>query len=134
MEKILRLILRLVGSAALLAVLAVVMPYEMMDAIHGRLGLGRLPADPIVGYLARSLSAFYALVGALMWMLSGDVRRHRPTILFLGGAFIVFGIVLVGVDWVEGLPLWWRCGEGPWVSLIGVAIAWTASRVPPAAD
>lgn len=127
----LRFVLRVVGTASLLALVAVVMPYAWMDATHQWLGLGRLPDQPIVGYLARSLSAFYALLGGLLWMLSFDLPRHRPTLCFLGGAVIVFGAMLFGIDWVEGLPPYWRVGEGPWVMVIGAAILWPARRIKP---
>ena len=45
---------------------AVVMPFELMNVIHQQMGLGELPHVPIVGYLTRSISALYALHGALL--------------------------------------------------------------------
>lgn len=130
-ETFLRFVLRCVGTVSLLALVAVVMPYSWMNATHQWLGLGRLPDQPIVGYLARSLSAFYALLGGLLWALSFDLRRHRPTLCYLGGAIMVFGAMLTGIDWVERLPLYWRGWEGPWVMVIGAAIAWPAFRIKP---
>jgi hypothetical protein len=128
-ETFLRFVLRWEGTISLLALVAVVMPYSWMDATHQWLGLGRLPDQPVVGYLARSLSAFYALFGALLWALSFDLQRHRPTLCFLGVAIMAFGAMLIGIDWVEGLPPWWRSGEGPVVIAIGAAIAWPAFRL-----
>ena len=61
-EHYFRLFLRIIGTTTLLALDAVVMPYSLMNAIHKWLGLGQLPAEPIVGYLARSTSAFYVLL------------------------------------------------------------------------
>ena len=133
-ETFLRLVLRWEGTVSLLALFAVAMPYSTMDAIHRWLGMGPLPAEPIVGYLARSVSAFYALFGALLWLLSFDLRRHRPTLRFLGVATIVLGAILIGIDWVEGLPRFWRLGEGPVVMVVGVAIAWPAFRLEPHAN
>jgi hypothetical protein len=130
-ETFLRCFLRLEGTISLLALFAVVMPYSSMDATHQWLGLGRLPDQPIVGYLARSLSAFYALFGAFMWYLSFDLHRHRPTLCFLGVTTVVFGLILLGIDWFEGLPLFWRLWEGPMVCLIGAGIAWPAFRLRP---
>lgn len=133
-EALLRLVLRLEGSVALLALLAVVMPHAWMDATHHWLGLGPLPDAPIVGYLARSLSAFYALFGALLWWLSFDLQRHRSTIGFLAGATIGFGAILLGIDWAEGLPLAWKLFEGPWVMLLGAVIGWLARSLPPSGN
>jgi hypothetical protein len=130
-ESFLRFVLRWEGSVTLLALVAVVMPYSWMDATHQWLGLGRLPDQPIVGYLTRSLSALYALLGGLLWALSFDLQRHRPTICFLGVAIVIFGAMLTAIDWVEGLPLWWRVWEGPWVMVMGAATAWLAFRLEP---
>jgi hypothetical protein len=129
-ETLLRFILRWVGTVSLTALVAVVMPYSCMDWTHQWLGMGRLPPEPVVGYLARSISAFYALLGGLLWLLSFDLPRHRPTLCYLGIAIIVFGALLTGIDCAEGLPLFWRLWEGPWVMVMGAAIAWCAFRIP----
>jgi hypothetical protein len=131
METFLRFVLRWMGTVSLLALFAVVMPSSSMDAVHRWLGLGPLPDQPIVGYLARSVSALYALLGGLFWLLSFDLRRHRPTLCFLGIAIMILGAILIGIDWIEKLPLWWRRWEGPWVMVMGVAIAWSAFRISP---
>ena len=64
-DKALVLLLRFVGVGSLFALVAVFMPVPWMAATHRWLGLGEMPTGPVVEYLARSLSAFYALVGAL---------------------------------------------------------------------
>jgi hypothetical protein len=46
---------------------------------------------------------------------------------------LIFGAMLIGIDWVERLPLYWRLWEGPWVMVIGAAIAWPAFRLKPRA-
>ena len=119
-----RVFLRVVGSASLLAVFAVAMPYEDMNSAHQWLGLGDLPDAPIVGYLARSTSFFYAMLGGLMWVLSFDLSRYRPVVCFLGWALIALGLTLFIVDITEGLPLYRISIEGP-------ADALFVSRSPP---
>lgn len=121
-EQFLKTFLRVIGSVALLAIFAVVMPYSWMNAIHQWLGMGVLPDEPIVGYLARSTSVFYALLGALLWVVSCDLRRYRSLLCCIGGGTIFLGLVLLGVDWLEGLPLWWRLAEGPINIGFGIAI------------
>ena len=64
-DKALVLLLRFVGVPALFALVAVFIPVSWMAATHHWLGLGEMPTAPVVEYLARSVSAFYALVGAL---------------------------------------------------------------------
>ena len=119
---ILRVFLRIVGAAELLAVFAVVMPYSRMNAIHQWLGLGVLPDEPIVGYLARSTSAFYAILGGLCWVVSFDLSRHRTIVRYLGGVTLALGITLLTVDLVEGLPRYWVLGEGPISILMGILV------------
>ena len=119
---VLRLFLRIIGTAGLFAVIAIVMPYSWMNAIHKWLGMGELPAEPIVGYLARSTSAFYALLGGLFWLTSFDLIRHRLVLLYLCIVVIIFGAALFIIDLIEGMPLHWSLTEGPFNVGFGLMI------------
>jgi hypothetical protein len=112
-DKALVLLLRIVGVPALFALVAVVMPTSWMAATHRWLGLGEMPTGPVVEYLARSLSAFYAVVGALCLVVAADLERYRPLVRFLGLAFALMSVVLLGVDLAAGMPWWWSASEGP---------------------
>ena len=115
-------LLRLLGTSSLLALLFVAAPREWLASIHHELGMGTLPNLPVVGYLARSTSALYALLGGLFWVVSFDVERHRPVIAYLSLSFILFGAILLMVDWLEGMPPFWVLWEGPFVLAFGVAL------------
>jgi len=128
-ERVFRAFLRILGSVSLLAVVFVAAPYAWMDAIHRRLGMGKLPEEPVVGYLARSTSAFYAILGGLVWLASFDLRRYRPVLAYLGATTVVFGLALGIIDCVEGMPLFWKVAEGPLDVALGAAIVWLARRV-----
>jgi hypothetical protein len=128
-DRFFKLFLRIIGTAALLAVVAVVMPYSWMNAIHQWLGMGQLPPEPIVGYLARSTSAFYALLGGLIWVVSFDLYRHRQVLCYLGAVIIFFGVALLVVDIVEGLPQHWVLFEGPLNTAFGVYILIVSRRL-----
>ncbi|MGD0536592.1 MAG: hypothetical protein ABSC03_02980 [Verrucomicrobiota bacterium] len=130
-EFLLRWLLRIFGTSAAFALIAVVMPYDWMNVIHQRLGMGTLPNMPVVGYLARSVSLFYALLGGLLWVLAADVRHYRALLLRLGAGIIFFGLVLLVVDNVEGLPAFWARGEGAIDSLFGLVICLLAARIKP---
>ncbi|MHC4062021.1 MAG: hypothetical protein ACYSUC_10735 [Planctomycetota bacterium] len=121
-HRLLKLFLRIIGTVALLAVVAVVMPYSWMNTIHQWLGMGQLPSEPVVGYLARSASTFYALFGGLLWVTSCDLKRHRLVLLYLGAAVIIFGAALFVVDLLEGMPLYWSLAEGPVNVTFGIVI------------
>lgn len=133
-EQILKLMLRLMGSASLLALIFVAAPYRWMDSIHSTLGMGQLPDMPVVGYLARSTSAFYALLGGLLWVVSFDIERHRRVLSYLGAAITLFGVMLIVVDRVEGLPAFWTLWEGPIVVVFGLAILLLLRGVEPRLD
>lgn len=128
-DRILIWLLRVSGGVMLTAMFAVFMPQTWMNEIHRLLGLGELPDVPIVGYLARSASALYALHGALLIVVSLDVRRYLGIIRFLGGANLVMGVLFFGMDWAVGMPWSWTLCEGPPVFAFGVVLLVLASRV-----
>ena len=123
-EKILIGLLRFGGAVMLMALGAVIMPSEWMSVIHQRLALGELPQGPIVGYLTRSVSVLYALHGALLLFLASDLRRYLPVVRFLAVAGVFFGVVIIGIDYFVGMPVWWTVGEGVSVIGFGVVILW----------
>ena len=121
-EKILKLLLRFLGTTSLFALVFVAAPNSWLDSIHSSLGMGQLPDKPVVGYLARSTSAFYALLGGLFWIVSFDLGRHRLVLRYLGVAITLFGGALLIIDWSEGLPFLWKVWEGPFLMGFGLAI------------
>lgn len=128
-DRLLVFLLRFLSVSACLALVAVLMPMSWMAATHRWLGLGEMPVTPIVEYLARSLSAFYVLFGALSFVLSADVERYRPLVGFLGCAFAAYGAVFIGVDLLVGMPWWWTASEGPPCLFVGVWIFLLARKV-----
>ena len=130
-ERFLLLFLRVIGTVAGSAALCAVMPFRAMDAAHQALGMGPLPSHPIVVYLARSTSAFYALVGALLWAISLDLIRYRPLVRGTGLAFIALGILLLLTDIQAGLPRFWQITEGPINALFGVTLMWAGTARKP---
>jgi hypothetical protein len=120
-ETLLRLVLAVTGLGCLLAVFPAVMPLSWMAATHRWLGLGPMPQGPVVEYLARSLCAFYAFLGALLVLLATDVRRYARIITFTAIAAALFSVFIFVVDLAGGLPLWWTLGES--LATLAVAIA-----------
>jgi len=72
--------------------------------------------------LARSTSAFYALMGGLLWVVSFDLRRHWPVIRYTGVAIVLIALLLLGVDLAEGMPWWWTLAEGPFNVSFGAVV------------
>jgi hypothetical protein len=127
-EKALVVLLRVAAVLVMTAVVAVVMPFEWMAAIHRALELGELPEGPIVGYLTRSASALYALHGVLVLYVSFDVRRYLPLVKCLAVLSLVFGAVMLPLDYLVGLPIQWVLCEGPFIIALGAVLLWLAVR------
>ena len=121
-ERALMAILRVFGATGMLATVAVFMPRAWMAACHAWLGLGAFPEGPIVEYLARSLSALYAMVGGLAWLVAGDVRRYERVVTYVAVVLVAFGAVISAVDLRLGMPLYWTLGEGPPTVLLGAVM------------
>lgn len=134
-ERLLVFLLRLGGTLTSLAFFAIWLPRETMAATHEWLGMGAYPEAPLTDYLTRMSSGLYAVRGGLLFVLSTDVRRFAPLILYLGAANIAFGIIATGVGLHAPMPLWWALSEGPWIVAVGLALVWLARKVerPPAA-
>jgi hypothetical protein len=128
-DRALKALVRAIGAVSMLAIVAVFMPRAWMAAIHERVGLGPFPGGPIVEYLARSTSLFYAIWGGVLWVLGGDVRRHASAIMAVGGVMLASGAVLLAIDLRAAMPWLWAAGEGPFVMLMGAVLLAMASRV-----
>jgi hypothetical protein len=127
-ERLLANVLCLGASFLLLAVVAVLLPFPLMDATHTWLGLGRLPDIPIIHYLTRSLAALYAFHGAIMWGLTWNVQRYAPLIRLVAWGDIVFGIVMFVIDLTAEMPWFWTAAEGPSLVAFGLLILWLQHR------
>jgi hypothetical protein len=116
----LAVLLRMIGAAELAALAFVFAPVGWMDAVHDRfLGLGPLPSGPIIEYLARHLSALYAVHGAMIVGISLDLTRYRPLAVVLGWSHVGLGPALGWTDWSAGFHWVWALGEGMVVSCCG---------------
>jgi hypothetical protein len=128
--RLLQIILRVGGAVMLLAVFAIFMPTRWMAATNDWLGLEEFPASPLVDYLTRSLSMMYALQGGLLILLSFDLKRYRPVLLYVSITTVVGGLLLTGIDLHAGLPPYWTLTEGPPITVLGLLLVWLVRRIP----
>jgi hypothetical protein len=112
-ERQLQLLLRALGTLDVLAFGAVFMPEAWMAATHAWLGMGDFPRAPLVDYLARSASLMYAQHGAVFLFLSRDVRGYRPLIRLMAWIAITSGVIMLAIDLLARIPLFWTVIEGP---------------------
>ncbi len=115
-------LLRFLGVIDLLALGAVFMPETWMAYLHHAMGLGQLPTVPLVDYLTRSASLLYAVHGSILVLVSLDINRYRPLILFVAWVSIVHGAMLWVIDLWAGLPWWWTWTEGPIYSSVAALV------------
>jgi hypothetical protein len=121
-ERLLVLLLRMVGAMECLALLPAVMPRSWMALVHELIGLGPFPGGPVPEYLARSLSALYAANGGLALVVSTDVRRYAALVTYSAAAAMAVGLLLLGTDLSVGMPWWWTLGEGPFLIAFGALL------------
>ena len=129
-EKILVILLRLSGVILVAAFPAMLLPVSWMAATHEWLGLGTFPESLLVDYLTRSISALYGFHGVLLFVLSADVVRFRPVVVFVALMGIVFGVMMIAVDLHAGVPWHWTLCEGPVVAVFGAVVLYLLRSVP----
>lgn len=122
--------LRAGGLVLMTAFLAVPLPTDTMAEIHRSIGLGEFHRGPLMEYLARSISALYGFHGILLLIVSTDLSRYRPILVYLGWTNLTFGAMLLAIDLHAGLPAWWTWSEGLPVAAIGAAILYLTRRLP----
>ena len=133
-ERRLKLLLRVVGIVSLPAVVAVFMPYSWL--VRGvELAEPGIPVGVLVSYLARLLSAFYVLLGAMMVLFSTDVRRYAGPIrlVALWSLMAVVGFLVYGTPALAkggfGWFIWFVAGDVAFGFTLAVAILLLQSRI-----
>ena len=112
-ETILKWLLFVLGGLAASAVVPMVLPFAWLQAANDALGLASLVDTPLTQYLTRSLSAVYALFGAMTIYIGLDVRRYRRLIVVIGWLTGCLALALTVIDFAVGMPASWSWGEGP---------------------
>ena len=126
-EKTLVVLLRFVSLFELMALPFVVIPTKWMVTIHRFLEMGEMSTEPVVVYLARSLSLFYAVHGGLTLYITFELRRYWGFLRFWGIVIVLIGFAMIWIDLDAGMPVWWTASEGPFAIAFGVAILWLRS-------
>lgn len=130
-RRLLTWMLRTIGLLDLIALVAVFSSRAWIASIHQSLGLGTFPDEPIVGYLARCTSIWYASYGMLLWFVSFDIEKYSRLITCLAVTMFVQGFIVIGIDVAERMPDWWIALEGPCCSGLGASLLlmqWAASN------
>ncbi len=95
-----------------------------MATIHGWLGLGEFPDQPITIYLARSTSLLYAVHGALMLDCFVRPRTILATCTGIWMVARIIGVVMLAIDLTTPMPWYWTAIEGIPIAIAGLMIVW----------
>ena len=68
------------------------------------LGFGKPPHLPLLIYMTSGASCVYLAQAVLLWLMSRDVVRYRPLIVFCGWAYLAFGPLFLWIDIHAGMP------------------------------
>lgn len=68
------------------------------------LGFGKPPHLPLLIYMTSGASCVYLAQALLLWLMSRDVVRYRPLIVFCGWAYLIFGPLFLWIDISAGMP------------------------------
>lgn len=93
--------------AALLALPAVCTPRLAIEKLSWLLGFGEPPDVPLLRYMMAGGAFVYLAQSALFWMISCDVTRYRPLVIFTGVVCLIGGPAFWWIDTQAGMPHWW---------------------------
>jgi hypothetical protein len=115
-------ILRLAGATEILAFFAVIMPRSWMEISHAWLGMGKMPAGPVLMFLIRQASYTYGMHGVSLWVLASDVTRFRKLVILNGIAYLLACPIFFWIDYTTGMPWYWTAIDSLGCGSFGVAI------------
>lgn len=130
----LKLILRLNGCFAIMAVVAVLMPQSWLAWCVSRVERGA-QAGLLVSYLARALALYAFLAGLLFLTFAQDVKRFRVPIrvMALWCIFSVFAFGLYVLPYLDALMnqwfFWFIVGDAAYSLIFVLAILVLQARI-----
>ena len=119
-----KIILRAMALAALPVLPAVFAPRLTVEKLSWVLGFGEPPHVTLIYYLAAGGSLLYLLLAILLWMLSCDVVRYRPLIVFVAVACVAVAPVFGWLDTHVGMPRWWMLMDAVSCLVGGLLLLW----------
>ena len=126
-------LLRLTGTVEMVAFVAVIMPRQWMEVSHQWLGMGEMPDGAVVNFMIRQASFVYGLHGVLLWLLSVDVVRYRPLVVFTAVSYVLSAPVLFTIDLHSGMPWFWTVGDSMACFGVGLLLLWLDWQAQPKA-
>ena len=99
-DKVLVVLMRIMGGSMILAIIAAFMPDTWLQAAVAKVEPG-VPIGPLVEYMARGWSVFYFMLGGLIWLFSADLTRYLPAIRWVSWCYLLInGLFLAVLAWL----------------------------------
>lgn len=95
------IVMRVMAASMTLAIIAVFMPDAWLKAAVAKVD-PETPVGPLIEYMARGWSAFYFMLGGLIWMFSTDLPRYLPAIRWIAWCYVLInGAFLAVLAWLH---------------------------------
>lgn len=119
-----RLILRITALISLIALPAIILPRLAMEKLSWLTGFGQPPDVPLLVYVAAGGAAVFVGQAGFLWILSGDVVRYRPLVLYVGWVYTACGPAFLWIDRDAGMPHWWVAMDSLGSLIVGGTLLW----------
>ncbi len=94
-DRVLVCLMRIMGGSMMFSIIAVFMPDSWLKAAVAEVEPG-IPVGPLIEYMARGWSAFYFMLGGLIWMFSTDLTRYLPAIRWVSWCYLLINGTFIG--------------------------------------
>ena len=105
---------------------AVFAPHLTVEKLSWLVGFGQPPKTPLLAYLAAGGSFIYLALSAMLWMISRDVARYRPLVIFMAYVCLIGGPAYWWIDSRVGMPQWWMLMDALTCTVAGVGLLWVS--------
>jgi len=123
--KMLVILLRLFGGSMMFALIAVIMPDSWLRFAVSEVE-PNTPVAVLVEYLARGWSAFYFMLGGLIWLFSTDLPRYAIAGKWVGFCYVVIsGGAMAITGWYAFSYTEWEKPWFLWVVLFNLTCGFT---------
>jgi hypothetical protein len=117
-----RVVLRVIAAVSFIALPAIFAPRLTVEKFSVLLGFGKPPHLPLLIYMTSGASCVYLAQAILLWLMSRDVVRYRPLIVFCGWAYLAFSPLFLWIDISAGMPSFQVAADSLSCLVAGVAL------------
>ena len=129
-----KLILRIMALVSLPVVPAVFAPHFTVEKLSWLTGFRQPPNAPLLFYVAAGGSFVYLALSAMLWIMSRDVVRYRPLVIFAAWMCLLGGPVYWWIDTTTGMPNWWMLMDALSCFVGGAALMWALRNASSRSD